>query len=353
MLIRINDIEIGDRYRHDMGDVDALAQSIADVGLLHPIVVTPNNVLIAGRRRLEAYKLLGLVDIPVTVVDLQEIAQGEFAENEMRKDFTWSERCAIADALEPGERDAAKERQRSHSESGYEKFTDPAPTLDKVAHAVGTSRPTLEKAREIVDSGDEELIREMDKAGNVSGVYRKLKRSQLPEPPPPLPDGKYHIILADPPWLYDYSISDSRKIENQYPTMELQDIMDLPIENILAADCVLFLWATSPKLVEAMQVITSWGFTYKTSMVWVKDKIGMGYYARQQHELLLISTRGTLPVPLPQNRVSSVIEAPRVQHSRKPEKLYNIIEKMYPDRAKIELFSRGQRAGWDMWGNQC
>ena len=149
MNIAIRDVIIGDRFRQDLGDIDSLAQSIADVGLLHPIVVTPGNTLIAGRRRLEAYKRLGLVEIEATVVDLQEIARGEFAENEIRKDFTWSERCAIADALEPVERDAAKERMVS-AHASSENFTElTGNTLDKVAHAVGTSRPTLRKAREI------------------------------------------------------------------------------------------------------------------------------------------------------------------------------------------------------------
>ena len=284
----------------------------------------------------------------------------ELAENVLRKDFTESEKAEIQKRLiQEFSKPEYKEQGRRTDLTCTKEFVQvEAPkrrenATQKVAKLFGESEPTTRKRLEICDSGDDTLIAEMDETGKVSGVYRKLKRSQSPEPPPPLPNGKYHIILADPPWLYDYSISDSRKIENQYPTMELQDIMNLPIENILADDCVLFLWATSPKLVEAIQVIDSWGFTYKTSMVWIKDKIGMGYYARQQHELLLISTRGALPVPLPQNRVSSVIEAPRVQHSQKPEKLYSIIEKMYPDRTKIELFSRRQRAGWDMWGNEC
>jgi len=176
MEIRIDDVIIGDRFRHDMGDIDVLAQSIAEVGLLHPIVITPDNRLIAGRRRLEAYRLLGLVDIVATVVDLQDIARGEFAENEIRKDFTWSERCAIADALEPEEREAAQERYDMTRPGVGESFapTNGGKALDKVARAVGTSRPTLAKAREIVASGDEELISEMDETGKVAGVYKRL-----------------------------------------------------------------------------------------------------------------------------------------------------------------------------------
>jgi N6-adenosine-specific RNA methylase IME4 len=102
-----------------------------------------------------------------------------------------------------------------------------------------------------------------------------------------------------------------------------------------------------------MQVMDSWGFTYRTCMVWVKDKIGMGYYARQKHELLLIGSRGSLPVPEPQNRPQSVVEAPRTEHSRKPDTFYDIIETMYPEYNKIELFSRERRDQWDCWGNQA
>jgi N6-adenosine-specific RNA methylase IME4 len=87
-------------------------------------------------------------------------------------------------------------------------------------------------------------------------------------------------------------------------------------------------------------------------MVWVKDKIGMGYYARSQHELLLIATRGSVPVPAAEFRPSSVIYSGRDQHSKKPDIIYGVIEKMYPEYAKVELFARNKRDGWQAWGNQ-
>lgn len=164
--------------------------------------------------------------------------------------------------------------------------------------------------------------------------------------------GRFNIIYADPPWRYDYSLSTSRDIENQYPTMELNDICALQVTDISMPDSVLFLWATSPKLTEAIKVMESWGFTYKTCMVWVKDKIGMGYYARQQHEILLIGSRGNLPTPEPSNRPSSIIYGDRLQHSAKPESVYAIIESMYPEYNKVELFCRNAREGWSVWGNQ-
>ena len=165
--------------------------------------------------------------------------------------------------------------------------------------------------------------------------------------------GKFPILYADPPWRYDFSRSSSREIENQYPTMELDDICNLEVAKITNDDCVLFLWATNPKLQEALRVIEAWGFEYKTNMVWVKDKIGMGYYARQQHELLLIAAKGSVPVPMAEFRPASVIYSDRDQHSKKPDSVYEIIEKMYPEYPKVELFARSKREGWASWGNQA
>ena len=167
-----------------------------------------------------------------------------------------------------------------------------------------------------------------------------------------LPKDKFNLIYADPPWRYEHSKTDSRKIENQYPTLSLEEICKLGIPAIAAKDAILFLWATSPKLAEAMQVIDSWGFEYKTCMVWIKNKIGMGYHVRQKHELLLIATKGSPGVPDEKNRPSSVIQAARGKHSEKPDKVYSLIEKMYPDVKRVELFARRTRRGWDSWGNE-
>jgi N6-adenosine-specific RNA methylase IME4 len=97
----------------------------------------------------------------------------------------------------------------------------------------------------------------------------------------------------------------------------------------------------------------AWGFEYKSNYVWTKDKIGNGYWNRNQHEHLLIARRGNFPVPKPADRPSSWIQAPRREHSRKPDEVYSFIERAYPELPKIELFARNSRAGWDSWGNQA
>lgn len=165
--------------------------------------------------------------------------------------------------------------------------------------------------------------------------------------------GVFPVIYADPPWQYEHVETWDRAIENHYPTMGLSDICAMPVSKLAAEDAILFLWVTSPKVAEAVRVVEAWGFTYRTCMVWDKDQIGMGYYFRQQHELLFVAARGALPVPLAENRYPSVLHAPRGRHSEKPIEVYDMIEKMYPEYRKIELFSRKMREGWFAWGNEA
>lgn len=162
----------------------------------------------------------------------------------------------------------------------------------------------------------------------------------------------YDLIMADPPWEYDFSKSKSRRVENQYPTMKLHEIVRVPVREWAARDCVLFLWSPAPKIREALKVMARWRFKYKTNVVWDKQVIGMGYYARGRHELLLIGTRGRPALPLPKDKLPSVLSERRTRHSRKPQEAYRLIEQGWPTYRKLELFARERRAGWDSWGNE-
>ncbi len=173
-----------------------------------------------------------------------------------------------------------------------------------------------------------------------------------PAPMPPFPEGTFGVIYADPPWRYEGSLSQSRQVEANYQTLETPDIVAMPIHALLAESAILFLWAVSPKIPEALMVMDGWGFDYTTCAVWVKDRIGPGYTFRQQHELLLVGKQGNMPTPPQASRPSSVIEAPRREHSAKPEVVYELIEHMYPAVPKLELFARTERAGWTSWGNE-
>ena len=175
----------------------------------------------------------------------------------------------------------------------------------------------------------------------------------------PFPNKKYQIIYADPPWKYDFSATHNRDIENQYPTMALEDICDIkiPVED----NSVLFLWATAPKLIEALKVMESWGFLYRTHFIWDKEIIGCGWWNRGQHELLLIGVKGKFSPPDNHKRIPSIFKQRRTKHSKKPDKIRELINKWYPNNTKIELFARPPKdrlfedesyKGWDLWGNE-
>ena len=211
----------------------------------------------------------------------------------------------------------------------------PEPVADELLDKAEAERWTREELRQ--------QVREVRRSDRVATIVRQHDAS-------PSALGPFPVLYADPPWRYQFAESDTRGIENQYPTMALDEIRDLMVP--AAEDSMLFLWATSPKLTEALAVLEEWGFTYRTCMVWVKDRIGMGYYARQQHELLLIGARGDIPAPAPATRPPSVVTAPRAEHSAKPDEVYELIERMYPGYPKCELFQRRPRDGWVGWGNQ-
>lgn len=162
---------------------------------------------------------------------------------------------------------------------------------------------------------------------------------------------KYRIIYADPAWRYDFCPSRSRATENHYPTMPLEDIKNLKIP--CDDNCILYLWATAPKLEEAMEVMRSWGFKYRTGLVWDKEIIGMGRWFRNQHEHLLVGLKGEMKTPSPFQRISSVYRERRTKHSKKPDFIRNKIAEWYPNIPKLEMFARVKTSGWDIWGNEC
>lgn len=214
-------------------------------------------------------------------------------------------------------------------------------------HRTVAALPAAEQDKWLATAEEERL--------SCTSLRRRLQdvRTETTVAALPLPRGKYNLILADPPWRYDNDCpSNNRQIERHYPTMALDHICGLNVSQLAAADCVLFLWATSPKLAEALTVVPAWGFTYRTCMVWRKDKIGMGFYARQQHELLLIGTKGRPGLPPTSSRPSSVVDATRRGHSVKPVAFYEIIDAMYPHAKKVELFARTARRGWRAWGDE-
>lgn len=171
-----------------------------------------------------------------------------------------------------------------------------------------------------------------------------------------LPNKRYGVIYADPEWRFKVYSDDSgmdRSADNHYPTSETDAICARPIPDIAAKNCVLFLWATAPMLPDALRVMEAWGFAYKSHAIWSKDQIGTGYWFRNQHELLLVGTKGKVPAPAQGMQLSSIFACPRGEHSAKPDAAYEMIERYFPNLPKIELNARRARPGWDAWGNEA
>lgn len=370
-------------------DYARLKADIAQRGVLVPVELDEHGNVLDGHHRVKIADELGIEYPTVTRIGLAEHEKRLHAVslNLARRHLTDAQKVLVGRTLEPDVRQAADDRRRANLKQNQVAPSVANATLgkpltrkdvvaevhrtdDEVARQVGLSKgadskagatyrrakATLEKAEKIAPDvaakaeAGELTMREVAK--QVRQVEKAQKVAEIRSRPVPKLDatGPWPVIYADPPWRYE-DAEPTRAIENHYPTMTHAEICDLTIP--AADDAVLFMWATSPKLTEALAVMEAWGFTYRTCMVWVKDRIGMGYYARQRHELLLIGKRGNLPVPEPSDRPDSVIEAPLGRHSEKPSVVAETIANMYPHLPKVELFSRQARLGWDAWGNEA
>ena len=173
---------------------------------------------------------------------------------------------------------------------------------------------------------------------------------------------RFATVLADPPWQFQNrtgKMAPEHKRLARYPTMSLQEIKDLPVEDITEDNAHLYLWIPNALLAEGMQVIEAWGFTYKTNIIWYKvrkdggpDRRGVGFYFRNVTEMILFGVRGKNVRTLqPGRSQENIITSQKREHSRKPDEQYKLIEECSWG-PRIELFARGPREGWLVWGNQ-
>lgn len=173
----------------------------------------------------------------------------------------------------------------------------------------------------------------------------------------------FACVLADPPWQFinrTGKMAPEHKRLSRYGTMDVAAISALPVAKISAATAHLYLWIPNALLPEGLQVMKSWGFSYKSNLVWHKlrkdggsDGRGVGFYFRNVTELVLFGVRGKSARTLQPGRTQvNYVGTRKREHSRKPDELYDIIEACSPG-PRIELFARGVRRGWTVWGNQA
>jgi len=172
---------------------------------------------------------------------------------------------------------------------------------------------------------------------------------------------QYTTILADPPWQFQNrtgKVAPEHKRLSRYSTLGLQEIKEIPVSLVAAEQSHLYLWVPNALLKEGLDVLNAWGFEYKTNIIWHKirqdggpDGRGVGFYFRNTTEMILFGIRGKLRTLSPGRSQVNIIKTRKREHSRKPDELYELIEKCSP-APYLELFARGQRKGWDQWGNE-
>jgi N6-adenosine-specific RNA methylase IME4 len=377
-----------------------LKVDIATNGQREPIWLHPaDGSIIDGRNR---YRVCTELDIPprYCIWDGQgSLVCFVLSLNLHRRHLTSSQRAAIAVDILPMLEEEAKERQQLHGNTAPgrqstlpQKFAEVngGEAREQAAALLGTNRQYVSDIK-VIKSAAPELVEDLrngeltvpeakmlsklkleqrstargwlvaGQAKDVTDAIRQIhqqERRQAAQQLVMAPQKIYNVIYADPPWEYR-NTGVHGAASHHYHTMSLADLRMLPntLGLNIADNAVLFLWITNPLIAEAFDVVESWGFTYKTNMVWTKTdlvKPGAGFYIRGRHELLFICTRGSF-TPLNPNvspPIGSVVVEPVREHSRKPDRFYEIIESLYPGCRYLELFARRSRPGWDAWGDE-
>jgi N6-adenosine-specific RNA methylase IME4 len=277
----------------------------------------------------------------------------EIDENLMHKAFEW-----------PEEVQAKKRKQEILRELNYIP-KGPGQPKKELRHNVALNQSSVAKSfnesprhlqRDIELANAIEKEPELAQIKSKTQAYRKVKLEEKHKNfiERPLPKGKWQVILADPPWKFENTGFD-QSADSHYPTMDLTQICDQPIQNRCLNTSVLFLWAVNALLPEALQVMRAWGFTYKTNRAWIKHKgPTIGWFSNSKHELLLVGVKPETPHPL--IKYDSIFEYEPSKHSKKPIEVYREIQQMYPGPLDktfyLEWFARETPEGWESWGNE-
>lgn len=416
----------------------AFRRGIEENGLLKKIVLLNGVAILDGRNRHRALKDLGLVNDPAHYVNFEDLPLNispfryVVSENLDRRHLSESQRAMVAARMadmRQGERTDIKPDAPLNDDAPLD-TTEPSADMQKVSQTDAAAmlqvsprmvtganqilKHGIDELQRMVEAGEiavtvgetvaklarsqqEKLLADLEKPDQLKTRLNQFKRdrreAELAEKQGELPDERFGLIYADPEWKF-VTRSDagkSRSAENHYPCSPYEEIMRRRVQDIAADDCVLFMWATVPCLMEAICVLMAWGFVvlvkdpetgdlvidrrrarYVSQWSWLKTNIANGYWGRGQHEILLIATRGNPVAPAMGTQPPSVIEAatapieqgPQLDdaavvwqaqtgHSVKPDIFAEWIERLYPNTKKIELNARRARPGWSVWGNEA
>lgn len=336
-----------------------LKESIQKHGQLIPIIQDQHGLVRDGITREQVCAELGIKpkyqvkhfdDEPSALLFAIEV-------NLRRRSLTQFQKYELVKPLMKVEAELAKKRKQSGK---HVPTLAQGRTVEKIAKKHGMGKSNLTKMQYIDKYGTPEIKAKV-RSGKMSVNYgeRMIKNKQYHETEtPPLPKGSFNVIEMDFPWKYDLELSGAPDYHTMTLEEGMKEIPKLPAHK----DCVLFKWVTNPKIEEALALVNFWGFKLKTSMFWVKTKngkpepdqlqVGTGHYVKGAHEMLWICIKGKPGTPHNIHQIPSVFFAPRGKHSVKPDLAYDIIKKMYPKATRLSMFSRTEREGWSVWGDQ-
>jgi N6-adenosine-specific RNA methylase IME4 len=387
--IDIASIEVGERLRTpNPGAVAELARSIQAIGLLSPIIVTTKHELVAGAHRLAAARLLGWATIPAHIVEMGvgDARLAEIDENLVRNELSALERAEhlaerknIYEAMHPQTKHGATGNGRPKSgqvgnstlafaDATAEQLRESARNIRRdIAIASNLPKSVRDRIRNTPTANNKQELARLAKldganlervatelvngASSVKQAQRSVVARSIRAEAPPLPTGPFRVLAIDPPWSYEKRKDDpTHRSSLDYPSMSLDAIAALPVPELAHDDAVLWLWTTNAYLEEAHELAQGWGFEVKTALTWAKNQIGMGDWLRGQTEHCILAVRGRPVVELAGQ--STLLNARRREHSRKPEEFYALVESLCPG-SKVELFARQPREGWATWGAEA
>ena len=353
----------------------SLQESIRTKGQLESVKVKEDKLLgkyivLDGHNRVQICQELGK-DVKIEVLNFNDTLEEKIYVIEInlqRRHLSAINRVKQASKLVRLEKELAKKRKQStipkKGQKGFQSMSmqdcnNTGRVNEIVAKKIGMSARTVAKLQKIIKNGSTEQIKKIE-SGNksISAVEREINKKFFKTKDRPLPDGKYDVVYADPPYHYNREGSGSPP----YPTLTKEEIINFkdktgrPITDLFAKDCVVFMWAPRPKIWEAGEILRAWNFEPKTAKIWRKVKDGKGrrgtaVYYWSTTEVLILATKGSPGTPdyIPED----YLEAPRgKKHSEKPEEIRVEIEKMFPNRKYLELFGRKNVKNWIVWGNQ-
>lgn len=361
-------------------EYQALVQDIRSNGLLEPIWLYEGKI-IDGRNRYRACQKLNITPDYRTWQGSGSPLAFVISLNLNRRHLTSSQKAVVALEVEKHLAQEARRQQGRRSDllQKTAKSVRPLHAAQEAGRLVGTNRHYVISAKQISKRAPEllETVRrgqltipearqlsrlpadqrenvqtlvEEGKARNVKDGMRRVRLAGQVQAIErmTLPKGKYHMLVADPPWPYTKRSSDTtHRGTIPYPSMSIEEIEKLSIGDLAHDDCILWLWTTNAFMADAHRLAQSWGFEVKTILTWAKDRMGVGDWLRGQTEHCLLAVRGK-PVVMLSNQ-TTLLRGRVGEHSQKPRDFYRLVESLCPG-SKCELFARSRRDGWQTFG---